>query len=786
MTAVVAHIDRRRELLARYVARGLRLVFWSQEHGKGPKTPGWQTKTDNPADWHEGLNVGTFTGHEISPSRFLADVDLDWPEGAALAKRLLPETGFGFGHGSRKVTHALYTTPEPQVSRSFNDLNGKPFVELRGTDTDGSVGHQTMIAPSIHPSGEPVELRMDGEIAHASDLQRRVKLLATACMLKKYLGWRGLRHDERLAVAGFLLRLGLAEKEVIDVCEAVAADTGNDVNDVASTVRDTAERLENDAPATGVKVVAKVIGGNDGKRVVGRIREWFADGVVVLGDGDVRMEGGKLTEIVDKAEAALLRSATTIFNRGGSLVRPVRLDAAMGEAIRREVGSTVLIAVKESWLLEAMGQSLRWYRGNAQADPQALYARTLLGRGEWRFPVLRSVLTIPTLARDGRIIQTPGFDTETGLLLDFQAGAFPPIPASPTLDDALFALKRLAHPFRGFPFASEAAKSTALAAVLTGLIRPSLRTSPIAGFDAPEAGTGKSLLAESVSLVATGLRPPALSQGKTAEEDEKRLATVLFAGDPIIHIDNCERPISGDFLCSMTTQEVVQARILGLSERRVLPCTSLVLVSGNNLTFAGDTSRRSVVCRLDANVERPDTREFDFDCHAEIIANRAELVVEGLTILRAYDVAGRPEHLTPMGSFSDWDWIRGSLVWLGMADPADTRQAILDNDPRRDELLDVMELWDQAFRGQPIEVADIAERSCDTAVKRLYDKLIEVACRGCGWSGKSVGWWLRRNKDRVVSGGRCFRCDDTAGRNGQRWRLATVGAGCQMPLRVEE
>jgi hypothetical protein len=144
---------------------------------------------------------------------------------------------------------------------------------------------------------------------------------------------------------------------------------------------------------------------------------------------------------------------------------------------------------------------------------------------------------------------------------------------------------------------------------------------------------------------------------------------VLFAGDPVIHIDNCERPISGDFLCSMLTQEVVQARILGLSERRVLPSTALVLASGNNLTFAGDATRRAVVCRLDAEVERPDARVFDFDCHAEVLAARPELVVAGLTILRAYHRAGRTAKLTPMGSFTDWEWIRGALVWLECSAP---------------------------------------------------------------------------------------------------------------------
>ena len=165
-------------------------------------------------------------------------------------------------------------------------------------------------------------------------------------------------------------------------------------------------------------------------------------------------------------------------------------------------------------------------------------------------------------------------------MLHFPADRFPPIPQTPTRDDALAALARLSHPLRAFPFVSDAAKSVALSAFLTALVRPSLRTSPLHGYDAPTAGTGKSLLAVGAGLLATGYRPPAMSQGKSDEEDEKRLSTVLFAGDPVIYIDNCERPISGDFLSSMLTEEEVQARILGFSERRLLPTKSLVLASG--------------------------------------------------------------------------------------------------------------------------------------------------------------------------------------------------------------
>jgi hypothetical protein len=436
-----------------------------------------------------------------------------------------------------------------------------------------------------------------------------------------------------------------------------------------------------------------------------------------------------------------------------------------------------------------MSRVLRWMKVNAKgdampADPAPIYARTLLGRGEWRFPVLRGVSAAPTLDRNGRVIETPGFDAASGLLLDL-AARFPPVPSSPLKDDAAFALARLQHPLRKFPFVDDASKSVALSALLTALIRPNMRTAPLHGFDAPSAGTGKSMLAEMAGLLAMGVRPPALSQGKTAEEDEKRLSTVLFAGDPVIHIDNCERPIRGDFLCSMLTQEIVQARILGQSERRVLPSTALVLASGNNLTFAGDTSRRAVVCRLDAKVERPDTREFDFDCHAEVLAMRADLVVAGLTVLAAYHEAGRPERLTPMGSFTDWEWVRGALVWLGCADPADTRSTIFDNDPEKEELIEVMDLWQKACGNVPTSVADINARA-ETPAKEgeplpmadiaLRNKLTEVACRG-KWSAKSVGWWLRRHKDRVV-GERCFRAGEK-GTNGKEWRLdgADVGAG---------
>ena len=59
---------------------------------------------------------------------------------------------------------------------------------------------------------------------------------------------------------------------------------------------------------------------------------------------------------------------------------------------------------------------------------------------------------------------------------------------------------------------------------------------------------------------------PSYRGGKTEEETEKRLASLLIAGVPIVSIDNVSEPIGGDFLCQFTERPLVHCRILGRSE----------------------------------------------------------------------------------------------------------------------------------------------------------------------------------------------------------------------------
>lgn len=56
-----------------------------------------------------------------------------------------------------------------------------------------------------------------------------------------------------------------------------------------------------------------------------------------------------------------------------------------------------------------------------------------------------------------------------------------------------------------------------------------------------------------------GHEPARPSQGVNAERHQKRLSAVLMAEDKIVVIDDGERPVQGDFPCSMLTQKRVHA-----------------------------------------------------------------------------------------------------------------------------------------------------------------------------------------------------------------------------------
>jgi hypothetical protein len=268
-----------RERLESYRAKGWRLLFLDKGT-KGPsdkKHKGWTSWNHQPADFDPAVHsVGVFLGEEVMPGRFLIDVDIDWPGGMTIAKAMLPATGFGYGRASKLISHAFYYSTAPLKARMFQDVDGQMLCELRGLKGNGTVGLESMVPPSIHPSGEEIVVRQDGEPGVTDSLERRVVMMAVGFAFAKHLGPKGVTHDVRLALAGFLLRSGLNESETVELCRAIAQATGNDSSDAETAARSTAARLASGDKVSGGPTLAKAIGDRGGA-VIRRIRGWIGE-----------------------------------------------------------------------------------------------------------------------------------------------------------------------------------------------------------------------------------------------------------------------------------------------------------------------------------------------------------------------------------------------------------------------------------------------------------------------------------------------------------------------------
>src|SRR4051812_7165201 len=147
---------------------------------------------------------------------------------------------------------------------------------------------------------------------------------------------------------------------------------------------------------------------------------------------------------------------------------------------------------------------------------------------------------------------------------------------------------------------------------MTTVMRGAMATAPMHAIRASTPATGKSYLVDLCATLATGRPCPVIAVGRSEEETEKRLVARLLEGAPIIALDNVSNFLGGEFLCQLTERPLVNVRILGYSKTPEFECKSMMFVNGNNFFLFGDITRRIVLCNLDAGIERPELRRFDF------------------------------------------------------------------------------------------------------------------------------------------------------------------------------
>lgn len=475
---------------------------------------------------------------------------------------------------------------------------------------------------------------------------------------------------------------------------------------------------------------------------------------------------------IDATDAVLgvLRERSELFDYGTNAIAYV----ADGRAT----------PVTRDWLIDHCGRIAEFYSVKTERDdegnvtstrelpedaPAWIAAAVIAKNGGRNFRKLTAVTTAPTLRPDGSILDAPGHDEKTGLMY-VTTEAYPPaIPSAPTPEQALDALAMLWHPIRLFPFVDGVAIGVTLAAMIAACMRPSLPTCPATGFDAPAAGTGKTLLAKCIGALATGNEVAVLPPTNDEDECRKRLFAALRGGSKVLLWDNVREPLGNSVLDSFLTSSLFADRVLGVSENVELPNRALFIVSGNNLVLTGDTHRRVLLARLDAELESPFKREFAFD-PLEIVCNdRQRLVVAALTIVRAYITAGSPKAAPGrIASFEQWDdLVRQPLCWLkGIAqasgrddlpifdDPQDAIDRAASENPENTKLAALLNAWLAEFGTTPTtpKQAITAATSGFVAAGQLFDALDEIAGQNGKINVRILGRWLERNSDRLCDG----------------------------------
>jgi predicted P-loop ATPase len=274
---------------------------------KGPTLKGWQNlriQEDDLPRYFNGAhqNIGVLQGDTYGST----DVDLDCREALAAWPALAIETGLVFGRQSKPGSHWFYRSDPPLKAKKYIDpLDKATLIELRGLKSDGMIGLQTVVPPSIHECGEEVRFEpgRDGDPANvdAEVLVRAVAKTAAAAVLARHWPAAGQgRHDCELALAGVLARAGWeiddARAFVLATYQAISDHDRGALGRVAKSVEDTYQKYAEGSAATGVPTLGELID----KKVVSAALRWLDISPGSRTTGNAQMSGHAAVVLNDR------------------------------------------------------------------------------------------------------------------------------------------------------------------------------------------------------------------------------------------------------------------------------------------------------------------------------------------------------------------------------------------------------------------------------------------------------------------------------------------------------
>jgi len=500
-------------------------------------------------------------------------------------------------------------------------------------------------------------------------------------------------------------------------------------------------------------------------------------------DNDARKEimlnDAEKPRVVKEATEAI---TNYVFQNANQLVRPMKtLDGVTIMPITPEALDLLLNQVCRFRKPNMRGRGARLGEPVDCGCPPWL-TKTLCKLQKWaKIRILDSVTRVPYL-RPNRTIGglQDGYDGPSRCW-SIGGKRWLEVSESPTDDEAKGALAVLTDVVAEFPFTDLSGVAVFLAAVLSIVARRAIKGHvPLIAIDASAPGSGKTLLASVIAMIATGKMPGISSATKDDEELRKAILGHLSGGETVIVFDNCTGRFGGAVMDRWITATVWSDRLLKENRIVSLPNECVVIMTGNNSRVEGDTATRTISISLRPNCERPEERTFRNPILLKYVEDRqCELIHAALTILRWHIAKGMPEYsqcvhidadgnssqaaVKPFGRFEEWSrLVRHAIIGLGLPDPVQSAEAIRKVDEasaQRKAFLGALAAWKPNWEGTANSLVEELYKTGDDskfeirALKAATEVLVgDKRVAGQPPSAKDLGYRFRDFKERFYAG----------------------------------
>ncbi len=243
--------------------------------GKIPAIKGWQQMNVSLDQVNGMFTDGDNIGLRLDA---LTDCDLDCMEAVKFAPFYLKRNDARFGRQSRRNSHHFYLI-EQSKSFKFANVPEDPEVTTLCEIRHGS-GFQTMIPPSIHPNGEPLNWEGDPQASAAQwtypELKKAMGRIAAGALLVRQLHddskTHGIRHHTWLYLGGAMARADWPKADALRFCELVCGLIGDDVDNRLKTIEATYKNFDAaDKNIAGLTKLEEYLL----KSVVRKLAEWL-------------------------------------------------------------------------------------------------------------------------------------------------------------------------------------------------------------------------------------------------------------------------------------------------------------------------------------------------------------------------------------------------------------------------------------------------------------------------------------------------------------------------------